>query len=261
MNIDIVILAGGNSSRMSSNLPKFLLEIANKPMISHIIEQYKLLDFSNIYVVTPPKYSSCPILSDVNVVVQPVPNGNASALLLTLPYLNSEYTIVQYADMPLITHEDISNLCTNTGNDLVFIAGILPNDLISKPYGRVFLDKNNNFDKLIEYRDLTIEQRNQKLFNTGFYMFKTSILKQYLDKVPYHQGVQERYITDIFGILKNNNKLIKVVIASNYQNFHGVNTQEELKVANNIMMNRLKIYYNSYYNNEINMEHKSCKIV
>lgn len=257
MNIDIVILAGGNSSRMSSNIPKFLLEIANKPMINHIINQYKTLDFNNIHVVTPPKYSSYPILSDVNVVVQPVPNGNASALLLTLPYLNSEYTIVQYADMPLITHEEINNLCINIGNDLTFISGVLPDDLISKPYGRVFLDKNNNFDKLIEYRDLTIEQRNQKLFNTGFYMFKTSILRQYLDEVPYHQGVRERYITDILEILKNNNKSIKVVISNNYQNFHGVNTQEELKIADSIMRNRLKIYYK----NEMNTENKSYKVV
>ena len=239
MNADIVILAGGNSSRMSSNLPKFLLSIAGKPMISHIIEKYKLLKFSNINVVTPPKYSSEKILSDVNVIVQPIPNGNANALLLTLPYLKSEYTIVQYADMPLITAEEIIKLFNNKEHDAIFLACVLPNNLLSKPYGRVFLDDNNNFDKLIEYRDLTIEQRNNNLFNTGFYMFKTYILRQYLNEVPYHPGVKERYITDILEILKNNNKSVKVLISNNYDNFHGVNTQEELNIAENIMKNRL----------------------
>ena len=238
MDADIVILAGGNSSRMSSNLPKFLLKIANKPMISYIIEQYKLLNFNNIHVITPPKYSSESILLNVNVIVQSIPNGNANALLLTLPYLKSEYTIVQYADMPLITSEEIINLFNNKGNDLVFIAGILPDNLISKPYGRIFLEDNNNFNKLIEYRDLTIEQRNQKLFNTGFYMFKTEILKQYLD------------------ILKSNNKSIKVIVSNNYKNFHGVNTPEELEIADNIMKNRLKL---SFKNN--NNKSKCYKIL
>ena len=241
MSADIVILAGGSSSRMSSNLPKFLLKIANKPMISHIIDQYKLLNFNNIHVVTPPKYSNDPILSNINVVVQEIPNGNANALLLTLPYLKSEYTIVQYADMPLITSEEIITLLKNKGNDAVFIAGILPYNLLKKPYGRVFL-KNRQFDKLIEYIDLTEEQRSQNLFNTGFYMFKTNILKQYLEKIPYHTGVREKYITDILEILKINNKSIKVVISNNYYNFHGVNTPEELELADNIMENRLNLY-------------------
>lgn len=252
MNANIVILAGGNSSRMASNRPKFLLEIANKPMISHIIEQYKLINFNNIHVVTPPKYSSEKVLSDVHVVVQQTANGNANALLLTLPYLKYDYTIVQYADMPLITTSEIRTLFNNKNNDLTFIAGILPDNLISKPYGRVFLDDNNNFDKLIEYRDLTNEQRNQKLFNTGFYMFRTNILKQYLNDVPYHPGANERYITDILEILKNHNKTIKVIVSDNYQNFQGVNTPEELAIVNSIMNNRLNSYYNAvnskYYN-------------
>ncbi len=252
MNADIVILAGGNSSRMASNRPKFLLEIANKPMISHIIEQYKLINFNNIHVVTPPKYSSEKVLSDVHVVVQQIANGNANALLLTLPYLKYDYTIVQYADMPLITTNEIMTLFRNKNNDLTFIAGILPDNLLSKPYGRVFLDNNGNFDKLIEYRDLTIEQRNHKLFNTGFYMFNTNILKQYLNDVPYHPGANERYITDILEILKNHNKTIKVIVSDNYQNFQGVNTPEELAIVNSIMYNRLDSYYNTvnskYYN-------------
>ncbi|MBR1944531.1 MAG: NTP transferase domain-containing protein [Alphaproteobacteria bacterium] len=245
MDADIVILAGGNSSRMASNRPKFLLEIANKPMISHIIEKYKLLNFKNIHVVTPPKYSSETVLSNVHVVVQQIANGNANALLLTLHYLQCDYTIVQYADMPLITTKEISNLFNNKYNDLTFIAGILPNDLLSKPYGRVFLDENNHFDKLVEYRDLTIAQRNQSLFNTGFYMFKTDVLREYINDIPYHTGANERYITDILEILKNNNKKIEVIVSDNYQNFQGVNTPEELAVVDNIMKNRL--YNNKYY--------------
>ena len=118
------------------------------------------------------------------------------------------------------------------------------------------MDNNNYFDKLIEYRDLTIEQHNQKLFNTGLYMFKTNILKQYLDKVPYHPGVQEKYITDIIEILKNNNKKIKVIISNDYENFCGVNTQEELKIVENIMRNRLKIQYN-----DINEQSKYYKVM
>ena len=46
MNDPIVfIMAGGLGKRMSSNIPKVLHEIQNKPMLVHVIENsYKLLN-------------------------------------------------------------------------------------------------------------------------------------------------------------------------------------------------------------------------
>ena len=52
--LDIVILAAGKGTRMKSSLPKVMMPIAGKPMLSHIIAAAKTLDPRDIVVVIGP---------------------------------------------------------------------------------------------------------------------------------------------------------------------------------------------------------------
>ena len=51
MSLSVVILAAGKGTRMRSSLPKVLHPIADKPMVSHVIESARQLNADNIYVV------------------------------------------------------------------------------------------------------------------------------------------------------------------------------------------------------------------
>ena len=51
MSLSVVILAAGKGTRMRSSLPKVLHPIADKPMVSHVIDSARQLGAVNIYVV------------------------------------------------------------------------------------------------------------------------------------------------------------------------------------------------------------------
>ncbi|MFB0999886.1 MAG: NTP transferase domain-containing protein, partial [Colwellia sp.] len=51
MSLSVVILAAGKGTRMRSSLPKVLHAIANKPMVSHVIDAARQLNAENIYIV------------------------------------------------------------------------------------------------------------------------------------------------------------------------------------------------------------------
>ena len=51
MSLSVVILAAGKGTRMRSSLPKVLHPIADRPMVSHVIDSARKLNAENIYVV------------------------------------------------------------------------------------------------------------------------------------------------------------------------------------------------------------------
>lgn len=239
-NTDIVILAGGNSSRMHFNVPKFFLPLSGKPIIHHIIDNY--VNYNNIYVVINEKLSKSNYLSHVKTIIQPSHNGTGGALMAALPYINSEYVIVQYADMPLISKEEI-DILNNSTADATLMVGTLPSDKLSMPYGRVLLNSEGQFEDIVEFHELINGQSKNNLFNPGFYKFKTECLKQYLCEITFHKGQSELYLPDIFKILKKNNKGIQVLITDKYDVFHGINTMQDLAIAENIYQTKIKNYW------------------
>ena len=240
--IDVVILAGGNNSRMCTDLPKFFLKLADKPMVRHIIDNYKLLQNANIHVVTTNKYTSHELFSDINTIVQPKPNGTAGAVLSALPYLTGDTVVVQHSDVPLISLTTIKKLI-NCSADAVVTVSSIPNDKLSIPYGRVFYDENETFERIIEYKELKDEQKLCNKFNVGFYKFNVPLLKTLLDKVKIHDGATELYLPDVLHIFKENGKTVRVLYDDDYKECVGINNMPELIQAEEILQKRIVNYF------------------
>lgn len=235
--MDVVILAGGNNSRMKTNLPKFFLKLADKPVIRHIIDNYKLFPSCNIHVVTSSKYTSNNLLSDVNLILQPVANGTAGAVTVALPYLTSDTVVVQYSDVPLISISTIKQL-TECDADAVVTVASLPEEQLSVPYGRVFHD-NGIFERIVEYKELNDEQKLCNTFNVGLYKFKTELLKSMLPEVKAHKGVSELFLPDVLRVFKSHNKNVKIIYDDNYEECVGLNNMAELVQAECIIQKQI----------------------
>ncbi len=235
--MDILVLAGGNNSRMKTDLPKFFLKLADKPIIRHIIDNYKLFHNCNIHVVTATKYASSELFSDVNSILQPIANGTAGAVAVALAHLTSDTVIVQYSDVPLISVATIKQLIECDADAVVTVAS-LPEEQISKPYGRVFHD-NGIFERIIEYKELNDEQKLCNTFNVGLYKFKTELLKAMLPEVKVHKGMTELFLPDVLQIFKAHNKTVKVIYDDDYEECVGMNNMSELVQAESILQKRI----------------------
>ncbi len=236
MSIDFVILAAGKGTRMKSETPKIFQTIAEKPIIRYIIDTCKHFS-SNIIVVTQESLLNHELFADVTTVAQSSPKGTGDAVLQAIPFLKADNTIILCGDMPLIETKHLELLINSSKNSLISMT--IPDELIGMPYGKVILNEGK-FEKIIEYKNATTQEKLIPLTNTGVYKIETSILKKYINEIKQNSLTQEFYLTDLFEILKRNKIDISVVQSKEYWPFHGINTMEDLAKAENIMQNRLR---------------------
>ncbi len=235
---DVVILAGGNNSRMHTELPKFFLKLADKPIVRHIIDKYKLIPNVKIHVVTSNKYVTHELFSDTNTITQPIPNGTAGAVLSALQYLAGDTVIIQHSDVPLISLSTIKKLIDCNADAVVTVSSI-PSDKLSIPYGRVFYDEKESFEHIIEYKELNDKQKLCNKFNVGLYKFNVSLLRNLLNNVKLHDGTTELYLPDVLHIFKENEKAVKVLYIDDYEECIGINNMPELVQAEKILQTRI----------------------
>lgn len=239
MNIDLIILAAGNSSRMHSSTSKIFQELAGRPLIEYVIDLCQTFENSKTTIVTNGKHKDNPIFKDLTVCIQEVPNGTAGAVKSALSELSSEYSIVLCSDMPLVEKRHIQALLDDQ-SEISLIASRLPESLSDMPYGRVIVDDKNEFSKIVEYKDANESERKTNLFNCGIYKIKTCLIEKYINQIESKNLSNEYYLTDLINILKNNGFKISIVEEPEYSSFHGINTMQDLSAAEDIMQIRLR---------------------
>ncbi len=233
----IIIMAGGNGKRMESPLPKVLHNLDDIPLIVRIINTSKLLNPRKILVVvgkdqklieeTIQQYID---LSGIVFVNQPFANGTGDAIKCCYnelqPYINDNILILS-GDVPLITKEIMFNIL----NDLNVCKIVVANSENPFGLGRIIM-KQNSFEKIVEEKDCTNDQKKISLINTGVYAFKSEILCKYLPYIKNNNMQQEYYLTDIIEIIKINEniniQLLKILPQDLYK-LTGVNTKKQLK--------------------------------
>lgn len=245
--IDIVILAAGEGKRMGEGLPKVLRPVLGIPILQRIINTVSQLnDIQNIYVIVSKKLmkndnfqSFFNLNQKIKFLLQGDEKGTAKAVE---PYIilnntsKAEFVMVLAGDTPLL-ESDMLQLFVSDFFKSKKQAGIIafePND--GKQYGRII----NN--KIIEYKDCNVDEREIKLCNTGIYLFDNNILEKNLPKVTNNNTQKEFYLTDIFNFLDKS--IIYCYVVQNEYNyqFHGINTIEDFIECESIMQSKSKYY-------------------
>src|SRR5690348_4408333 len=109
MDLNIVVLAAGQGTRMKSTLPKVLHTIAGKPMLMHVVNTAKALLPKKIIIVYG--HGKEVLLNafqdnELEWVEQAVQKGTGDAVAKALPLLSdNERVIILYGDVPLISKE------------------------------------------------------------------------------------------------------------------------------------------------------------
>lgn len=252
MVLYVTILAGGLGKRMQSDIPKVLHKVNGIPMIVKIIYEvfkishtYKIIivvgKYRNIIEKTISEYIELDKIIFVNQ-LEPLGTGNAVlSSLLKLP--KNVYNLIINGDMPLIKNNILSDIFSFFRNDnkiklmITYIEVTNPDG-----YGRIII-KNNKFERIVEDKDCSSEEKKIKNVNTGIYIASSNVLHKYIPLISNSNIKGEYYLTDLVEIYKNNeNKKVGLFELNRtyINNIINVNTPEELAFAESLENESLK---------------------
>ena len=248
----VVVMAGGLGKRMESDLPKVLHKVGEKPMLVHILESLNTFSksYNQIYKIlvvvgkyrekiteTLEKYLD---IQDIMFVDQLEPMGTGHALKCCRDELCDEkyddsYTLILSGDVPLISPETMFNMISKIKYVRIMVT------TLSNPlgYGRVIENLSNfnsfsykpTFNKIVEEKDCTREEKEVKKVNCGVYVIYTDLLCSYLPFITNTNAQGEYYLTDIIEIIKNHGgvdiEMYEIPKEKQYE-IMGVNTKEQL---------------------------------
>ncbi len=248
-SIGIVILAAGKGTRMKIETPKALVPALGRPLLDYVVNA--AMEFTKnssliaeVGIVVGHKkemleawWANHPHKKTIKLAWQKEQNGTADALKSCFNdqphFWNHKYTLVACADTPLIEASEFKLLFSelNSHPELVGVAATFD---IENPtgYGRI-ISGGKGFH-IVEEKDATPEERKIKTVNSGFYILKTSHLKEVLGSISNNNKSGEFYLTDLF----QQKFIVKPVKFKTEQAFLGINTLEQLADVNGLLKKR-----------------------
>ncbi|MFB0982222.1 MAG: bifunctional UDP-N-acetylglucosamine diphosphorylase/glucosamine-1-phosphate N-acetyltransferase GlmU [Alteromonadaceae bacterium] len=233
MSLSVVILAAGKGTRMRSSLPKVLHAIANKPMVSHVIDAARQLNAENIYIVygfggevlKATLTENCSS-DDLVFIEQKEQLGTGHAVDMASPFIkDDENVLVLYGDVPLTKVTTLERLLVVKPDDGM---GLLTVNLTNpNGYGRI-VRKKDSVVGIVEQKDATAEQLLINEANTGILLANGGDLKRWLSNLSSDNAQGEYYLTDIIAACHNEGKVIATAHPETEVEVEGANNRVQL---------------------------------
>ena len=243
MSIHLILLAAGEGTRMLSERPKVLHQIAGAPIIAHALYSARELRGSRVVVVghggDQVAEAVAKIGSDITVVRQAEQLGTAHAVTMAAPALTEAEgdTVMLFGDTPFIRPETLVNMkmARAGGADIVFL-GFHAKD--PGRYGRIIAN-GASLEKIVEWKDATDRERAIDLCNSGVVMADTATLLRLAGLVKNDNASGEYYLTDIAAIGRAEGLRAEVVICDEAETL-GINTRSDLADAERVFQTRAR---------------------
>lgn len=245
-HVKIVILAAGKGKRMGLDVPKVLAPFNGQPMIKHLLGAiFKSgVDSSPIIVVSPEnKNIIAGELKEYNLqyALQTQQLGTADALRCAQEMIGreTESVIVINGDHPFVRPETIKKLLQARGDAVTMLTTEVGdfNDWRANfwHWGRI-IRKNGEIVEIKEFKDADEEIKKTREVNPAMYMFASDWLWTNIKKINNSNAQAEYYLTDMIRLAFIDR--IKIgSIAIDPKEAMGINSQEELKIAEEIHKN------------------------
>ncbi|MCK5718573.1 MAG: bifunctional UDP-N-acetylglucosamine diphosphorylase/glucosamine-1-phosphate N-acetyltransferase GlmU [Thiomargarita sp.] len=247
MNLSIIILAAGLGKRMQSNMPKVLHQLAEKPLVRHVVDAISPLEYDKLHIIYGHKGELVrESLSDVKInwAEQKQQLGTGHAVMQAMPAIPDDHLVlILCGDIPLIQTETLATLCSQANeNNLSMLTVQLDNP---QGYGRIIRDENGQIQKIVEEKDTNSEQKQIKEVNAGIYAIPAVHLRRWLQTIDNNNSQGEYYLTDIIALAKQDKIAIQTTQAHNNYEVMGINDRiqlanleryYQLQQANNLML-------------------------
>lgn len=232
-SLEVIVLAAGKGTRMYSDLPKVLHELAGEPLLTHVLRRVKQLHPQSVHVVYG---HGGELLRDryqkeaVNWILQEQQQGTGHAVQTALPEVQSgSKVLVVYGDVPLV---EVGELLVLTEAAAVGRPALLTARLDSPDgYGRVVRSDSGSVSGIVEHKDASPAQLRISEINTGFIAASASDLARWLEHLDAGNAQQEYYLTDVITIAVKEGCMVADMQVSDPATVQGVNSKTELALV------------------------------
>ena len=229
-----VILAAGKSTRMKSEVPKVLHPVCGRLMIEYVLDAARAAGAERLIVVVGHKAdlvrSSLAHHPDVVFAEQTEQKGTGHAVMMCEKHLaeHSGSVLILAGDTPLLQGGSLKALLDSQASQnaacVIGTADTRNNDGL----GRVVRDSSGAFERIVEQKDASPEQRKITEINTGCYAFNTPLLLSALKSVKPNNSQSEYYLTDCPRILMDQGHKVAATCSLTIEEALGVNTRVQL---------------------------------
>src|SRR5215210_8685271 len=247
--LDILILAAGLGTRMRSSTAKVLHKLGGRPLIAHVCRTASALVKGErpVYVVVGHQAEEvkAAVRSELGeggavFVTQTEQRGTGDAVFAAREVLGGADStlLVLSGDVPLVRAGTLGSLVhqhrTHRGRGA---ACTLMAVRLEDPtgYGRVVRDDEGRFERIVEQKDATPEERQISEINVGIYCFETRLLFPALERVRPENAQGEFYLTDVPAILRADGEDVSVYTHTDAREVSGINTRVELSEFERIL--------------------------
>src|SRR5258708_5464466 len=201
----VILLAAGDGTRMKSARPKVLHEVAQRPMIRHVLDAVAPLSPARTLVVIGKSMAEVSAaVAPAETVVQSPPQGTGHAVKVALAALGgfAGEVLVVFGDTPLITTETLAALLAERRRARAAIAvlGMRPQD--PGPYGRLVLGPDGALEAIVEAKDATPQQRAITLCNSGAMVLDGAHAAALVNAIGNRNAKGEYYLTDAVALAR-----------------------------------------------------------
>ncbi len=182
-SVDVVIMAGGKGTRLkpfTKVLPKPLIPVNNKPLISHIIDNLKKIKVSKFWICVNYKWQVLKSFVttyekniNLNFIKEKKPLGTIGALSLIPKDKISNNFILTNCD--ILVNSDVQSILDFHINQKSDLTITVVRKKFTMPYGECKIKENHMLYEINE------KPEHDYFVNTGFYIFNKKILN-YINK-------------------------------------------------------------------------------
>ncbi|MEO7673208.1 MAG: bifunctional UDP-N-acetylglucosamine diphosphorylase/glucosamine-1-phosphate N-acetyltransferase GlmU [Pyrinomonadaceae bacterium] len=245
--LDVLILAAGLGTRMRSDLAKVLHRLDGRSLINHVCRTATALAPQSIYVVIGHQGEEVKIAvlkeldeEQVVFVMQEQQLGTGDAVNAARKYLQDKEStlVVLSGDVPMIRPETLAALVQlhHRKGAACTILTVKLND--PGGYGRIVRDDAGQFERIVEQKDASDDERLISEINAGIYCFHSRLLFSALSAVKNNNAQGEYYLTDVPSLLRDAGEDVAIFHFNDSHEIEGVNNRVQLADLERILQRR-----------------------
>lgn len=246
-DLNVLILAAGLGTRMKSNLAKVLHKVDGRPLVNHVVETALALEPKSVCVIVG--HQAEDVKTAVNaefpdericfaVQEQQLGTGDAVAAARDFYEKDNSAIVVLTGDVPLIKAETIRYMIEQ--HQLEGPAATVLSVKLDDPtgYGRVIRNSHGGFERIVEQKDATEDEKKVKEINAGFYCFWSWRLYEILSGLSNDNSQGEYYLTDVPGMHIYKGEQVGIFAAHDEAEVEGVNDRRQLAAMEKVIRRR-----------------------